>query len=45
MAMGVDCSQALSIELRYETCIDALAMLPCGSPAPTVCERVVLVLP
>jgi hypothetical protein len=45
LTMGVDCSQALSIELRYEECIDTLATLPCGVQAPAVCERVVLVLP
>lgn len=44
-AMGVDCSQALSIDLRYEMCLEALDMLSCGSPTPSVCNQVVLVLP
>ena len=44
-AMGVDCDQALSIDLRYESCSEALAALPCGSPAPEVCRQIVYVLP
>lgn len=43
--MGVDCSLALSIDLRYEACLDAVASLACGSPTPDVCREVVLVLP
>jgi len=44
-AMGFDCSQALSIDLRYESCLEAIDALMCGSPTPAVCREVVLVLP
>ena len=44
-AMGVDCNQALSIDLRYESCLEAINALPCGSPAPLACTQVVYVLP
>lgn len=44
-AMGVDCNQAVSVDLRYETCLDALDALTCGSPAPAVCMQIVYVLP
>jgi hypothetical protein len=40
---GIDCSSALAIDLRYEACLEAVAMLTCSEPIPTICEEVVRV--
>ncbi len=44
-AMGIDCSQAFAIDLRYEECLQAIEALACGARLPTICTGVVLVLP
>jgi hypothetical protein len=44
-AMGGDCNQALSVDLRYELCLEAIDSLACGSPVPAMCMQVIFVLP
>jgi hypothetical protein len=46
MMQGLSCDQAISIDLRYEECLEAIDMLACaGFAVPPVCMNVVRVLP
>lgn len=46
MMQGLSCDQAVSIDLRYEACLEAIDMLACeGFAVPQVCANVVRVLP
>jgi hypothetical protein len=46
MTQGLSCDQAVSIDLRYEECLEAIDMLACeGFAVPQVCASVVRVLP
>ena len=46
MMQGLSCEQAVSIDLRYEECLEAVETLACeGFAVPPVCMNVVRVLP
>lgn len=43
---GLSCDQAISIDLRYEECLEAIEVVACeGFTVPPVCMNVVRVLP